>query len=131
MNAKEKTDIQEAIESAVTPLRESIEALTKRLDDIVSKLPKPPEPTEEIKASMAVLNSIPKDILASLKVGHAHFDPNKKWFGLVLVDGRHVSIKINDSDFRVRLRDQAGELLKELNPSMNGLAGALKSLVEV
>jgi len=40
-----------------------------------------------------------------------------------------ISVKKQKFDFRLRLRDQSGTLLKEISPSLNGLVATLKSLV--
>ena len=121
-------EIKAAVEEAIAPLKQDIEALKAQLAPLVAMVPKPKKLPASIKEAQEVLKGLPKETFDALKVVNVQFDAKAPWFALVRADGTIISVKKTATDFRVRHRDQTGALLKELTPSFNGLATALKSL---
>jgi hypothetical protein len=121
-------DIKDTVEQAIEPLKKEIAELRAQLQPLLTLIPKPQEVPAQVKEAREILNTIPKETLAALNVIGCGFDPGKIWFQLICKDGRRISVKRTELAFRIRLRGQGGELLKELSPSFNGLANALKSL---
>jgi hypothetical protein len=115
------------LKTEITTLKEEMLKLRTELAPMLAALRQ--ELPSCIKEAQAILKSIPEDVLKELNVVNIGFDPKIVWMSLVRKDGTSVSIKKTEMAFRVRVRDQSGALLKELEPSPNGLIGALKSLV--
>ena len=125
-----KNQIKPAVEEAVAPLKQEIEALKVQLAALapLAKLAKATEPPAAVKEAHAILSAIPEATVKALNVVDVGFDPKSVWFKLVRTDGTTVSVKKADTTFRIRHRDQAGKLLKELRPPFNGLNAALEAL---
>jgi hypothetical protein len=128
MNDIEIKEIQAIIEQAITPLKIEIATLHLKCQELHGRISKPQELPAPVKEAQTILKTIPSETLKALKVVGATFDPNMVWTQLVLADGRRVSIKRTETDFRVRVRDQAGILLKEANPAPNGLINVLNAI---
>jgi hypothetical protein len=86
------------------------------------------EPPATVKEAQAILSTIPAATAKALKVVKVGFDPNIVWFQLVREDGIRISVKKQQNAFRVRVRDQAGALLQEVNAPYNGLNAVLMAL---
>lgn len=121
-------EIKQTVEQAIAPLKIEIAELKAQLAPLLALIPKAQQVPAPVKEAQEILNTIPKEILAELKVVNINFDGNMCWFNLVRQDGTTISIKKQEVDFRLRLRDQQGALLKEMTPSLNGLVASLKSL---
>ena len=119
-----------AVEAAIAPLKQEIEALKAQLAALtpLAEMAKAMEPPATVKEAQAILKTIPEATAKALKVVKVGFDPKMVWFQLVREDGTRVSVKKQENDFRIRLRDQEGQLLKQANPSFNGLNAALAAL---
>jgi hypothetical protein len=122
-----KNEIKAALDEAVLPLKQEIETLKAQLAAL-APLAKAMEPPAPVKEAQAIFSAIPEATVKALKVLQVEFDPKSVWFKMRRTDGTTVSVKKADTTFRVRSRDQAGRLLKELNPPFNGLNAALKAL---
>lgn len=125
-----KDQIKAAVEAAVAPLKQDIETLKAQLAALapLAQMTKAMEPPVPVKEAQAILNEIPKETAKALKVVKVGFDPKMVWFQLVRENGTRISVKKQENDFRIRVRDQAGALLKEANPPFNALNAALNSL---
>lgn len=124
MNENQLTQI---VQQAVAPLKAEVESLKVQLGLLLA-LAKPPTIPAAVQEAQHILKGIPADVLKSLQIVNAGFDPNMVWFKLLRANGSTISVKKNGTDFRVRVRE-GGKLVKELTPPLNGLAGALKKLV--
>jgi hypothetical protein len=125
-------EIEAAVQDAIAPLKQEIKALKAQLAELaplVQMAKAALEPPATVKEAQAILNAIPKEIVRALGIAQVGFDPKSVWFKLVRNDGTTISVKKAESGFRIRVRDQAGVLLKELNAPFNGLNAALKSLL--
>jgi hypothetical protein len=124
-----EADVKQIVAQAIAPLKAEIVGLKAQLAPLVATIPKSQQLPAPVKEAQEVLKAIPQETLVALKVVNVGFDGAMPWFVLVREDGTRISIKKNQFDFRLRVRDQSGALLKELTPSLNGLAASLKSLV--
>ena len=120
-------EIKQIVEQAIAPLKTEIAELKAQLAPLLAIIPKPQELPTPVKEAQQILKSIPVDVMKTLKIVNAGFDPKMVWFQLLRENGSTISIKKNGTDFRVRVR-QNGELMKEMTPPLNGLVGVLKSL---
>ena len=123
-----EAEIKKFVQQALEPIKTEIADLKAQLAPLVAMIPKPQDLPPPVKAAQEVLKTIPQETLAALAVVKVGFDGTKCWFSLVRQDGTSISIRKREVDFRVRLRDQNGALLKELTTSMNGLVATLNSL---
>jgi hypothetical protein len=121
-------EIAAVVEKAIAPLKQDIADLKAQLAPLLAMVPKPQELPAPVKEAQEVLKTIQKETLAALKVVKVGIDGAMPWFVLVREDGSRISIKKNQFDLRLRVRDQGGVLLKELTPSLNGLVASLNSL---
>jgi hypothetical protein len=122
-------EIKTAVEEAIAPLKQDIKALKAQLAPLVAMIPKPSALPPSVKEAQEVLKTIPQGTLDVLKVVNIGFDATKCWFSLLRQNGTSISVKKQEVDFRVRVRDQNGALVKEIATSMNGLVATLNSLV--
>ena len=120
-------DIDEIIEQAISPLKQDIEILKAQVAAL-APLAKAMEPPATVKEAQAILSTIPAATAKALKVVKVGFDPKMVWFQLVREDGICISVKKQQTGFRVRVRDQAGALLQEVNTPYNGLNAVLMAL---
>jgi hypothetical protein len=120
--------IKQIVEQAIAPLQTEIAGLKAQLAPLIAMVPKPQELPAPVKEAQEVLKTIPQETLAALKVVNVGFDGAKPWFVLLRQDGSRISIKKNQFDFRLRVRDQTGALVKEMTPSLNGLVPTLNGL---
>jgi hypothetical protein len=122
-------EIAAVVEKAIAPLKQDIADLKAQLAPLLAMVPKPQEMPASVKEAQEVLKTIPKETLAALKVVNVGFDGTKNWFSIFRQNGTSISVRKREVDFRVRLRDQNGALVKEIATSMNGLVATLNSLV--
>jgi hypothetical protein len=123
-----EAEIKKIVEQAIEPLKTQIADLEAQFAPLLAMVPKPQQLPAPVKEAQEVLKTIPQETLAALKVVNVGFDETQPCFVLVRADGSRISIKKNQFDFRLRVRDQNGALLKEMTPSINGLVSTLKSL---
>ena len=121
-------EIRQIVEQAITPLKTEIAGLKAQLAPLLAMVPKPQELPAPVKEAQEVLKTIPQGTLDALKLVNIGFDGTKCWFSIYRQDGTSVSIRKREFDFRVRIRDQKGALVKEIATSMNGLVATLNSL---
>lgn len=128
-------EMKQVVEAAFAPimgaidnLQNEVKSLRAEVQGLTAKLKSMTEPPKAIQESAAILKSIPEEVLKDLNVIGVFPDPKQTWFSLHLANGKSISVKKQEFDFRIRLRDDAGKLVKELTPSSNGLVNALKSL---
>lgn len=124
--------IDTAVQQAIAPLQQDIKTLKTQLAALaplvaMAKVMEPPAP---VKEAHAILSAIPEETQKALRIVSVGFDPKIVWFQLVRENGTRVSVKKQENDFRVRVQDLGGVLLKEANPSFNGLNAALALLVK-
>ena len=126
-----KDEIQAAVSEAVVPLKAEIEALKAQVAALaqIAQMAKPVELPPMVQEARAIFSSLPMETVKALGVVQVGFDPKMVWFRMRRQNGTTISVKKLEAEFRVRLRDKTGRLLKTLKPSFNGLNGALKSLV--
>jgi len=122
-----ETEIKQIVEQAIAPLKTEIADLKAQVAPLVA-MAKAMEPPATVKEAQAILSTIPEATAKALKVVKVGFDPKMVWFQLIRDDGTRISVKKRQNDFRIRVRDQVGKLLKEATPSFNGLNATLKSL---
>jgi hypothetical protein len=87
------------------------------------------EPPPTVKEAHAILSTIPAATAKALKVVKVGFDPKMVWFQLVREDGTRISVKKQQNDLRVRVRNQSGALVHEVNAPYNALNKTLMALV--
>ena len=118
------------MEAATAPLKQEIEALKAQLAALapLAQMAKTMEPPATVKEAQAILKTIPAATAKALKVVKVGFDPKMVWFQLIREDGTRISVKRQQNDFRVRVRDQGGQFLKEVTPSFNGLNATLAAI---
>jgi hypothetical protein len=121
-------ETKQIVEQAIAPLKTEIAELKVQLAPLLAMIPNPANVPPNIKAIKKVLEQIPKDVLTELKVTDVAFDPKQPWMRMKRSDGTTVSVKMAGETFRVRLRDQGDQLLKEISVPFNGLVNALNSL---
>ena len=124
-----EAEIKKIVEQAIEPLKTELAGLKAQLAPLLAMVPKPQQLPAPVKEAQEILKTIPQETLAALKVVNVGFDGSQPWFVLVRQDGSRISIKKKEFDFRLRVRDHNGALLKEMTPSINGLVASLKSLV--
>ena len=125
-----KDELKAVVEGAIAPLQQEIEILKAQVAALAppAKMAKQTELPAPVREALEVLNHIPQETLIALEVVKVGFDGTKCWMSLLRANGTSVSIKKTATAFRVRWRGHSGKLLKELNPSFNGLNAALQSL---
>ena len=122
-----KDKIKAAVEAATAPLKAEIDELKAQLAAL-APLAKALEPPPTVKEAQAILSTIPATTAKALKVVKVGFDPKMVWFQLVRADGTRISVKKQSNDFRIRVRNQSGELVHEVTAPYNGLNTTLLAL---
>ena len=121
-------ELKKIVEEALRPLKNDLAQIKDELVALSALIPKPQELPAPVKEAQQILKAIPQETLAALKIVHVQFDGSQCWMSLTRQDGTSISVKKQEYDFRLRVRDQSGVLLKEIIASPNGLVGGLKSL---
>ncbi len=122
--------LKAAVDAAIAPLKNEIQTLKAQVAELAPLLEmvQAMHPPPCVVMAQVIFKGIPQDIIKALNVTAVQFDASKVWFRIVRKDGTTISVKKQQNDLRIRYRDQAGRLLKEINPSFNGLNAALASL---
>lgn len=133
---KMNEEIQTAITEALLALTLQIRALKAELAPLLklaehqAKVHAAQEVAQKAIADFKVIvDAIPEEVKKALNIKGIQVDPPKSWFKIYREDAPSISVKKLDGTFRIRLRDSAGVLVKELNTPLNGLNSALKALV--
>src|ERR1035438_686387 len=114
-NSPQSANLLEALEQRIAALEEQVKALAPLAHVAKAAM----EPPDTIKEAHAILSAVPEATLKALGVVQVGFDPHMIWFKMLRGDGKTISVKKDKADFRIRVRDQAGALLKEVNPPCN------------
>ncbi len=130
MNDKIKEQIAAAVTAALAPLTEKIAKLEADFAPLLAKVAKANKLQNNIKEAQALFMQIPDETKKALGIVNVGFDPHKVWFQIIRENGQNISVKKQEFDFRIRVRDEAGKLVKEANPSLNGYPACIAALVE-
>jgi hypothetical protein len=124
--------INAAVEEAIAPLKQEIDNLKAQLEALapLAEMAKAMEPPKQLVEAQAIVKTIPAEVSEALGIIGVRFDPKMAapWVMLCRKDGTTISVKKTEVDFRIRIRDQVGSLIKGLNVPFNGLVASLKSL---
>jgi hypothetical protein len=99
--------IKAAVDAATAPLKAEIDDLKAKLASL-APLAKATELPPTVKEAHAIFSAIPEATVKALKVVKVGFDPEMVWFQMVREDGTRISVKKQENDVRVRVRDRAG-----------------------
>lgn len=128
----ENTNEIESLNAKIAALEERVAALEAKGQDqptnpilamLAGKMP------PKVQESKAIFDSIPDETKQALGVQKVQPDPSMVWFKMFCVDGRQISVKKTETDFRIRVRSE-GEQMKQAVVSLNGLNAALAKLVK-
>jgi len=132
MNEKELKQVAgivgDSVKAAIAPLAKDVAQLKAQFSEVYAAFAGARKQAESVQDLQHIYNSIPKELREQLGVQTVLPDPKDRWFQLVLVSGERISVKKLDDEFRLRVRNQAGDFVQEIKVPLNGLNAALKAL---